>query len=57
VMDSKDMAVKRAINVRAVDGCLIGQNTDGTIILPIRYMETEPDGTIPGLVFIKEPSE
>ena len=57
VMDSKDSALRRAINVRAEDGSIVGHNVDGMIILPFRYVETEPTSPVDGTLYLVKESD
>ena len=52
VMDTKDTATRNAINVQAEDGCIVGRNENGIIILPFRYVETEPTSPIDGTLYL-----
>ena len=52
VMDTKDNAIKTSINVRAEDNCIVGRNENGTIILPIRQVETEPVTPVAGTMYL-----
>jgi hypothetical protein len=52
VMDTKDIAVKNAINVRAEDGCMVGHNENGIVVLPIRQVENEPVTPTGGTLYL-----
>ena len=52
VMDTKDTAIKNAINVRAEDNCIVGHNENGTIILPLRQVKEEPANPATGTMYL-----
>jgi hypothetical protein len=52
IINSKDTAIRNAINVRAEDGCIVGQNVDGIIMLPFRYVENEPPNPADGTLYL-----
>ena len=52
VMDTKDNVIKNSINVRAEDNCIVGRNENGTIILPIRQVATEPATPAAGTMYL-----
>jgi hypothetical protein len=54
LIDAKDVIVKNSINVRARDGCFVGRNEDGTIVLPFQQVNDESEVIDDGLYFINE---
>jgi hypothetical protein len=56
VMDNKDIAMRNSINVRAADGCIVGRNENGILVLPFYQVNDESEITDDGLYFINEPN-
>jgi hypothetical protein len=52
MIDSKDNVIKNAINVRAEDHCIVGRNENGVIVLPFRFVDTEPENPTSGTLYL-----
>jgi len=52
IVNQITLDVAGTINVQAVDGCLIGENINGTIYLPIMLMDNEPVNPEPGTLYL-----